>query len=328
MYIKTFRSTVISLSLLFAVIAASACGTPAPPPISTRPPAPTFTPTPQVAAAPVQVEQPAPTPAEVVQPAPAGAEGDAPEAEQAAPTELPTEEATATPEPVLPEAVVNIQLLNIRSGPSTAHTILGSANAGQSFPVTGKNELGDWWEIDFNGQKGWVFSDLVTTQNVQSVALAQVIPTAPPATATPVPQPTQPPPPTQAPAPAEPPKPQYEFNVAVVGRCDPQAAGTWFEGKTYKNGQPVNGYKVVFSYAPDASPSTNPMISGPHDGYNGWAQGYYSHIISAPGNGPIKGNWYVWIINDAGARISEIANFQTGGSDGGCNQAVVDFDSR
>ena len=322
MFTMSFRSIAISLSLLCGVVVASACSTSAPPPVSTRPPAPTFTATPEISQPPVQVETPVPVeqPVQVEQPA------DNAGGEQSAPTQAPVEEPTATPTLVQAQAVVNIQLLNIRGGPSTTNNILGSANSGESFPITGKNQAGDWWEIDFNGQRGWVFGQLVTTQNVESVALAQVIPTAPPATATPIPPPTQPPAPTQAPAPAEPAKPKYEFNIAVVGKCAPQEAGTWFEGKVYKNGQPANGFKVVFSYAPDAAPSTNPMISGPHEGYNGWSTGYYSHIISA--NKPVSGNWYVWIVNDAGQRISEVANFQSKGPGGDCNQAVVDFDSR
>ncbi|MEZ4708967.1 MAG: SH3 domain-containing protein [Caldilineaceae bacterium] len=323
----SFRSVLVSLLLLAGAVVASACGSSAPPPISTRPPAPTFTPTPEVAQPPVQVEAPAPVeqPVQVEQPA----QVEQPvnnAAEQPAATQPPAEEPTATATPVQAQAVVNIQQLNVRGGPSTANNIIGSADAGQSFPVTGKNQAGDWWEIDFNGQRGWVFGQLVTTQNVESVALAQVIPTAPPATPTPIPPPTQPPAPSQPPAPAAPAEPQYEFNVAVVGRCAPQEGGTWFEGKVYKNGQPSNGHKVVFSYAPDGAPSTNPMISGPHEGYRNWDAGYYSHIIAA--NKPVSGNWYIWIVNDAGQRISKLANFQSKGPGGDCNQAVVDFDSR
>ncbi|NJN82395.1 MAG: hypothetical protein HC802_09065, partial [Caldilineaceae bacterium] len=153
-------------------------------------------------------------------------------------------------------------------------------------------------------------------------------PPPPPATATPVPVPPTPEPaPVVEAPPPEPAKPQYKFNITAVSKCFPQKAGTWFEGKTYVNGQPKSGYKVVFSYAPDAAPSTEPMISGPHPGYEGWDQGYYSHIISA--SGPREGNWFVWVVDDGGNRISEIANWQsTGPGDGGCNQAAVDFDSR
>ena len=99
---------------------------------------------------------------------------------------------------------------------------------------------------------GLGFRPVGAASNAEAVAVAQNIPAAPP------PQPTQPPaPPTNTPAqpaaPAntpEPPKPQYKFNVVVVSKCERQPAGNWFEGKTYINGQPQSGYKVVFGTSP------------------------------------------------------------------------------
>jgi phosphodiesterase/alkaline phosphatase D-like protein len=117
-----------------------------------------------------------------------------------------------------------------------------------------------------------------------------------------------------------------QFNVAVVSNCARQPAGNWFEGVTYVDGQPSNGHKVVFSHAPDGEWATDPMISGPHVGYEGWNTGYYSHIINAAN--PQAGDWYVWIVDDSGARISEIAHWSSTGPGEGCNQAVVNFDSR
>ena len=99
-----------------------------------------------------------------------------------------------------------------------------------------------------------------------------------------------------------------------------------YEGKTYVGGQPQSGYKVVFSAGPDGGWITEPQTTGPHQGYPGSDQGYYSHIIRT--NGPIAGTWYVWVVDDGGQRISEIASFTTTGEGEGCNQAVVDFDSR
>lgn len=116
------------------------------------------------------------------------------------------------------------------------------------------------------------------------------------------------------------------FNVVVVSHCLPQEAGNWFEGITYVGGQPQSGYKVVFSYAPDGPPVTAPAQSGPHNGYPGWKPGYYSHIIHA--HGPEAGDWYVWIVDDAGQRISDIGHWASMGPGGDCNQAVVDFDAR
>ena len=121
-------------------------------------------------------------------------------------------------------------------------------------------------------------------------------------------------------------KSTYLFNVVEVSNCLPQPAGNWFEGTTYINGQPANGYKVVFSYSPTTAPITAPMISGPHDGYPGWRTGYYSHIIRA--SGTVASDWYVWVVDDMGNRISEFGHWVSTGPGDGCNQAVVDFDSR
>lgn len=118
----------------------------------------------------------------------------------------------------------------------------------------------------------------------------------------------------------------YLFNSATVAACQRQPAGNWFEGKTFIDGQPSNGHRVVFSAQPDGEWATEPVISGPHPGYEGWDTGYYSHIINA--FGPQAGDWYVWIVDDASQRISEIAHWTSTGPGEECNQAVVNFDSQ
>jgi uncharacterized protein YraI len=236
------------------------------------------------------------------------------------PTPFPTVTPFPTPTPLPNSEVVVNTNMNVRAGPGTGYNILGTANSGERYEVTGKNPDGSWWQVDYEGQSGWLYGQLVTAQNVESVAIAQNIPPPPP-TSTPAPVP-----PTATPQPTAPPKPQYQFNITAVSKCEPQEAGTWFEGRTYVGGQPKNGYKVVFSYAPDGPWATEPMISGPHGGYEGWDTGYYSHIISA--TGPREGTWYVWIVDDGGSRISEMASWTSKGPGGDCNQAAVDFDSR
>ena len=103
---------------------------------------------------------------------------------------------------------------------------------------------------------------------------------------------------------------------------------SWLERFDYRyvNGQPQSGYLVVFSYAPDGPPATPPVQSGPHAGYEGWNQGFFSHIINA--SSPQAGNWYSWIVDESGNRISEMANWQFDGPGGQCNQIKVGFDSR
>ncbi|MEZ4612113.1 MAG: hypothetical protein R2838_18015 [Caldilineaceae bacterium] len=46
------------------------------------------------------------------------------------------------------------QIVNVRGGPGTSFPVLGQANPGSDFKVTGKNEAGDWWEIDFQRRVG------------------------------------------------------------------------------------------------------------------------------------------------------------------------------
>jgi len=306
-------------------------------PLPTRTPLPTFTPTSEVAAAPPTVaieQQPAQATQDQAQPA-APAEGDqqaatpAQDQQAAAPAGTPAPEATPTPQSA--QLVLN-DIVNIRSGPGTTYGLLGSEQQGATYPITGKSPDGAWWQINYKGSAGWVFGQLVAVTGGEGVVVAQNIPPAP--TAAPAPPPTntpQPAPeqPTQPPAPVEPPKPQYKFNVAVVGACLPQESGNWFYGQTYINGQPQNGYKVVFSYAPDGGWVTEPMLTGPHPGYPGWDTGYYSHIIRAAGQGAEAGSWYAWIVDDGGQRISEIASWQFDGKGSNtCNEVIVSFDSR
>jgi hypothetical protein len=120
---------------------------------------------------------------------------------------------------------------------------------------------------------------------------------------------------------------EYEFGRALLQRCDPNAGVTYVNGTTYKNGSPVNGYRVTFSYAPDGPPMRDAVISGPHPRYEGWNAGYYSHIIES--DGPREGDWYFWIVDGSGNRISAIAHVRTDGTagDGKCQQAIIDFDS-
>ena len=129
--------------------------------------------------------------------------------------------------------------------------------------------------------------------------------------------------PTPSPTPATP--GAYLFSSFSVPECRPQAGGTWFSGVLTLQGQPANGYRVVFSATPDGVPITDPVISGPHEGYWGWNPGYYSHIISV--NGAIVGNWYVWIVDENGARISVIAHWHSSGPDPDqCSDTTVNFD--
>ncbi|MCC6453455.1 MAG: SH3 domain-containing protein [Caldilineaceae bacterium] len=250
---------------LGAMVAASmllaACGTSAEPPIPTREPAPTFTPTTEGAAPAVDPaveaaaataaaqaaapqEEPAAEQPATEQPAAQEPAATQPAAEEAAPAETPTTAPTPTVVQAA-EVVINSQI-NVRGGPGTNYNIVGAANAGQRYPVTGKNNDGTWWQINFNGQAGWVFGELVTAQNVQAVAVAPNIPAPPPTNTpapvppTPVPQPTQPPadqPPAEQPPAEQPPAEQppanndsFPFTLGATESCAPNAGNTYFSG--------------------------------------------------------------------------------------------------
>ena len=92
----------------------------------------------------------------------------------------------------IPEIVMTRQT-NVRSGPGTNYTVLGTENQGARFVVTGRNPAGDWWEIDYNGRTGWVSAGLVTPYNTEAVAVSANLPAAPPT-------PTPPPAPLPAPS--------------------------------------------------------------------------------------------------------------------------------
>lgn len=322
------RQRVLSLLASAALLALllAACGPSAKPAEPTRTPMPTFTPTPQDQQSISQTNTTTQTQAgdqggsQPVQEAPT----DTPAPSAAPPTDTPKPAPTDTPKPAPAEVVAN-SVINVRGGPGTNYNIVGAAQQGQRFTVKAKSPDGNWWQIDFNGQDGWVFGQLVNAQNTGAVAVAQNIPQPPPPTATPIPPPPTNTPKPAAPQPTTPPKSNYKFSKALVQQCVRQPAGNWFDGTTYVDHQPASGYKVVFSASPDGGWASSPMVSGPHEGYPGWRQGYYSHIIHA--QGPEAGDWYVWIVDDGGQRISEIAHWHSTGPGEDCNQATVDFDT-
>ncbi|MCB0136716.1 MAG: hypothetical protein KDD75_16545, partial [Caldilineaceae bacterium] len=105
-------------------------------PLPTRTPLPTFTATPEQAAQPV-VQQPA---QDVQQPAQGQTDPAAAPAEQpAAPAETPTPEPTPTTQAA---QLVLSDLVNIRSGPGTTYSLLGSEQPGTIYRVTAKSPDG------------------------------------------------------------------------------------------------------------------------------------------------------------------------------------------
>jgi uncharacterized protein YraI len=304
----------VSLALLalalVATVASCSPSRPAAAPTAVAPtktPKPTFTPTVAPTLLPIRTATQIATQAPTQAPATA-----TPEATQVPPT--------STPQP-LAQFTAN-QTVNVRQGPSTAYPTIGQVTAGDNYKVTGKNADGTWYQFNYQGDPGWVIANLVTAAgDMDTVQVAQNI--APPPTAVPVPVVVRP---TQPPAPPAPPPSQYKYSRASVAACRPQAGGTWFNGYVKSGGQPVDGEYAVFSWAPDAAPVAAIQV-GPHDGYPGWDHGYFSHIISVPQTR--AGDWYVWIRNSSGQRISEIAKWHSDGAvpEGtGCNDATINFE--
>ncbi len=120
------------------------------------------------------------------------------DAETVEPTVVPVETVTPTvsaetEQPAdLPTDVAQVlaeRNINVRSGPGTNYPIISALQTGQSAPVIGQNEAGDWWQIEIFGADGWVLASLVTAQNTGDVPVVATPapPLTPIATATPVP---------------------------------------------------------------------------------------------------------------------------------------------
>ena len=208
--------TFLLLALLFT--ACGSRGASVEPALPTNTPVPTFTSTP-------------------VGPAPASGGGQTSSQTPSQPAATPAPvapAATATPEAAT--VTIGNVLMNVRGGPGTNYNVIGTASPGQQYRITGKNPgLGDWWQIDFSGQTGWVFGQLVTANNAQTVQVALVIPAPPPPTATPIP-------PTPVPVPTQPPAPRFPYSLIDRGQCPQNRQQTFFEGLVYdRNNNPKNG---------------------------------------------------------------------------------------
>jgi hypothetical protein len=152
---------------------------------------------------------------------------------------------TATPAPPTPTPFAQVRILqamNVRNGPDVTYDLLGAANVGAVYPVRGANAQFTWWQIDYLGQKGWVYGELVESVAVTDVpVIVDILPSPTPApTAIPLP-----PTPTITPVPT----PYFPFLLVKNGVCEPNAAMTYFKGKVqYASGDPFIGACVHISY--------------------------------------------------------------------------------
>lgn len=94
--------------------------------------------------------------------------GDA-QAESTVPEDA-TTEGPATPAEPLAIAVGD---LNVREGPGTEYDRIGGAYEGEEFSITGQSSDGEWWQIDFEGQSGWLYAPFVTATHAENVPVVQ-----------------------------------------------------------------------------------------------------------------------------------------------------------
>ena len=78
--------------------------------------------------------------------------------------------------------------VNVRKGPGTDYEVVGVALRDAQYPLSGRNEQGDWWRACcFAGESGWLYAPLVSTQNAESIAvITDIAPPVIPETAAPV----------------------------------------------------------------------------------------------------------------------------------------------
>jgi lipoprotein-anchoring transpeptidase ErfK/SrfK len=81
-----------------------------------------------------------------------------------------------TPIPTLsaPSLIADRAGVNVRRGPSTYHEKFAFLEPGTRAAVTG--HYNDWWQIDVDGEVGWVYGGIVTVQNGENVAIASEFP--------------------------------------------------------------------------------------------------------------------------------------------------------
>lgn len=84
------------------------------------------------------------------------------------PTASPSPTATIIPSPTSQPAAatVNYPTANVRRGPGTDYGVLGIAKIGERLLISGRNTAGDWWQVDFGEESGWIIANLVIAEGV------------------------------------------------------------------------------------------------------------------------------------------------------------------
>lgn len=124
--------------------------------------------------------------------APAPEVEEAPQQEANAPEPEPTDEPpTAEPTPSSPTATILVGA-NIRQGPSTEFTVIGTFAANQETRALAVNPDRSWYKIEYYNSEGWIFNDLVQVSNTDQLPVEVGPPTPTPVPPTPTPVPATP----------------------------------------------------------------------------------------------------------------------------------------
>ncbi len=251
---------------------------------------------------------------------------------------------TTQPAAAEPAAIARLTVtqdgINVRTGPGTEYGIGGNASTGEAFDIIGKNQAGDWWQVCcVSGEPVWIFGQLATVANTESVPVAANI--AAPVAAAPAPvaaAPAEAPlaeaPPAEAP-PAE--APPAEAPPAEAPASDP-CAGIGGDGCKWRitggpafapngggelrltlafihsgidGGQPQSSYFVVLMKdgqnvgVPDSVRSGPGLTDGPNGQFNfDWKKA----ATELPG-GNLQGNYEIWVLDGNGERDSQTFTF-------------------
>jgi TolB protein len=174
------KRTLLVIALLITALLVTGCDLP----IGRAEPTPTVVPlaaaratdTPTIAPTPTLLKAPTATP---IPPEPTLRQ-----AQDSAATPTPTAPALS-PEPVLSEVEGRVTAygLNVRTGPGTAYPIVGGLSLDDVVEIGGKNAAGDWLQIAYNGQEGWVAAAYVDL--IGSLAAVPEVSAPPPPPPTP-----------------------------------------------------------------------------------------------------------------------------------------------
>lgn len=202
-----------------------------------------------------------------------------------------------TPEPQNPRVVAD-SAVNLRGGPSKAYAVVGRLAAGQEIPIIGRNESGDWWQIEHGGaQQAWVAGTVIRVLGaIDTVAVAQNVPPVPTA----APRPTAAAQPTAAPVASAPSGTDYKIietrmlNINENGGC--MGRHNFYVQVVDANGAPVNGAVIGRQWVP-----TETIITGQKDcfwniGVTGEGCGHFDvynasdnvFVMADPQLGPVK----------------------------------------